>query len=526
MIFRAGLRARLMLTGVISLGGLIVLAAVAILSIRDQMIEDRITMVRNLTEIGRHLIQRQYDRFATGEIDEATAKRNAVETLRTLRYANDEYFFVDDYEGRSVLLPIRPELEGRDVTDMVDSTGHRFVVTQRDVARAGGGIVRYEFTKPSTGIAAEKLSHIRPFAPWGWFVATGIYLDDVDREVRRVLLQSLGVALAVAAVTGLLILAVSRSITRPLGRLTTVIRHLTERDYSVAVGDQDRSDEIGDIARAIALLKTTRRDFEDLQEEMHRREERERGEREAALAFQRDSALRLEQTSRLISMGEMATSLAHELNQPLAAVANYCRGCIRRLEAGSSDRAALLAAMNKAADQATRASRIIARLRRFLQRSEPMREPHDLAEIVEETVAIVDIHARRHGIALERAIEPGLPAVSCDRVMIEQVLFNLLRNGIEAMAESPSPRRLVVALGRGEEADRLEVAVTDFGPGIAEAERDRVFEPFYTTKSEGMGVGLAICRSIVEFHGGRLWTTTNPDGGAVFRFTLPVVAAA
>jgi len=522
---RTGIRTRLLLTGVISLAGLIVLAIVAVKSLRDQMIEDRITMVRNLTEVGRRLIEREHERFVAGEIPEEVAKRNAVEALRILRYANGEYFFIDSFDGFSVLLPIVPELEGKYVLDLVDSKGRSFVRTQRDVALAGGGVVRYEFTKPGSTVPAEKLAHVRPFVPWGWFVATGIYLDDVDREVRLVLWQSAGVLAVVALVTGLLILMISRSITAPLSRLTTVIKRLTARDYSVSVGGQDRTDEIGDIARAIALFKKTGEDFEALQSELRRQEEQARAEREAALAFQRDSALRLEQTARLISMGEMATSLAHELNQPLAAVTNYCMGCVRRLEAGTENHDALLTAMRKAAEQATRASKIIARLRRFLRRSEPSLEAQALGEIIEEIAFIAEIDARRHGISIDIEVGADLPMVRIDRVMIEQLVLNLMRNGIEAMVDEPASRRhLVISVARASEGDAVETSVTDFGHGIAEADRDRVFQPFYTSKTEGMGVGLNICRSIVDFHGGRIWMTPNPVGGAIFHFTLPPVA--
>jgi signal transduction histidine kinase len=523
MLFKTGIRTRLLLTGVVSLSGLVVLAAVAIHSMRAQMIEDRITMVRNLTEVGRHLIQRHYDRFAAGEIDETTAKKNAVEELRVLRWANGEYFFIDDFDGYSVLLPIRPELEGTDAMNLVDSQGRRFVAAQRDAALAGGGIVRYEFTKPGTRDEREKLAHVRPFPPWRWFVATGIYLDDVDHEIRLVLWQSAGVLVVVALVTGLIILLISRSITAPLARLTAVIKRLTQRDYSVQVGGQDRVDEIGDIARAIAVFKKTGQDFEALQIELRRQEERARLDREEALAFQRDSALRLEQTARLISMGEMATSLAHELNQPLAAVTNYCMGCVRRLEAGTENHAALLHAMRKASEQATRASKIIARLRRFLRRAEPTLETQSLGEIIEETAFIAEIDARRHGFAIDVEVPPDLPPVRVDRVMVEQVVMNLLRNAIQAMEDVPPSRRhLVISSTHAEGADMVETAVYDFGRGIDEADRDKIFQPFYTSKTEGMGVGLNICRSIVDFHGGRLWMTPNPVGGAIFHFTLPV----
>ncbi|MFG1210505.1 cache domain-containing protein [Xanthobacter flavus] len=512
----------MLLTAVISLCGLVVLGSVAMEAIRRQMIEDRVSMVRNLTEVGRRLIQAEYDRFSAGAIDEATAKRNAIELIRRLRWANGEYFFIDDYDGRSVLLPILPELEGKDVLALEDSKGQRFVAAQRDLALKGGGVVSYEFNKPGAGAPAEKLSYIRPFEPWRWFIATGIYLDDVDLEVRSVLYQTLVVLVVVATITWLLIRAVARSINRPLRRLTQVVDRLSRGDYEVEIVDRHRPDEIGGIARALDMLRTTRRDFEALQAEMRAREEAAQAERDRALAFQRDSALRFEKTSRLVSMGEMATSLAHELNQPLAAVANYCEGAIRRLEIGVADHDGLLGAMRKASDQANRAASIVSRLRRFLRRSEPTLEPLPMAEIIEEAVAISALGVRRRGVAVAVEIEPDLPAVRTDRVLISQVLFNLVRNGIEAMeANAPGRRRLVVAACRGDDGRMVEVRVADQGPGIAESDRDTVFQPFYTSKLEGLGVGLNICRSIVESHGGRIWVTDNPAGGVIFHFTVP-----
>ena len=503
---RIGMRGRLLSASLIGLFGLLVLGAISAWDVRRQMIDDRITMVRNLTELAHAVIAREHARQVAGEIDEATAKRNAVEALRVMRWANGEYFFIDDFDARSVLLPIRPELEGRDVSDLVDSKGNRFVLGQRDLALEGGGVIRYAFTKPGTGREAEKLSHVRPFEPWRWFVATGIYLDDVDREVWTVLVQMLGLGAVVVLVTWASSRAVARSITRPLGRLTEALGRVARRDFDFDVPDRRRADEIGDIARAIDDLRNTRREFEALQEAS-------RIERETAVAYQRESAARFEKTARLVSMGEMATSLAHELNQPLAAVANYCMGTCE----------ALLEAMRKAAREAMRASRIVARLRRFLRRADPTLEAQNLAEIIDEATAMATVDLRRRGHAVSLDVAADLPPVRADRVMIGQVLFNLIRNGIEAMeGREPERRRLVVTARPAEEADMVEVTVTDFGTGIPEADRDRIFQAFYTSKPEGLGVGLNICRSIVEFHGGRIWVGDNPVGGAVFHFTLAV----
>lgn len=525
-----GISSKLLLSSLVSLIGLLVMAAVTVHALRNQMIDDRVTMVRNLTEIGRKIIEEEHDRFQRGEINEAMAKHNAVETLRKLRYANDEYFFIDGFEGNSVLLPIRPDLEGTDASKLVDTEGRYYVQMQIDTAKAGGGVVRYEFTKPNTNESGEKMAYVMPFEPWNWFIATGLYLDDVDNETKTVLLRAGGILVTIAFVTTSLLILLSRSITRPLGRLTAVIGQLTRRNYSLTVVDQDRHDEIGRIARAVEIFKKTGQEFEILEAKMREQELKAQAEREAALAFERDSALRLEKTARLISMGEMAVSLAHELNQPLAAVSNYCMGSVRRLEAGNSDNVALLDAMKKASRQANRASGIVSRIRNFLRRSEPVLEPQMLREIVMETASIVDIESRRRGFKIKVEIAKDLPAVLADRVMVEQVVFNLLRNAIESTMAVPSPRRdIVVSARMSDDGQYVETAVHDFGQGIEEDELGKIFDPFYTTKAEGMGVGLNICRSIMEFHRGRLWADPSTAGGATrgmtFRFTLPVSSA-
>lgn len=229
---------------------------------------------------------------------------------------------------------------------------------------------------------------------------------------------------------------------------------------------------------------------------------------------------RLEQTSRLITMGEMASSLAHELNQPLSAIANYCMGSVNRLRSGGCREEDLLAAMEKASAQAERAGKIIRRTREFVKKSAPVRAPVALAEIVEEAIGFADIEARKAVVTLRVDVPAELPPVFADRIMIEQVVLNLVKNGIEAMQHTP-PGRRVLHIAARPAGGMVEVAVADRGCGLSEAQVERLFTPFFTTKPEGMGMGLNICRSIVEYHDGRLWVEPDPGGGSVFRFTLP-----
>ncbi len=230
---------------------------------------------------------------------------------------------------------------------------------------------------------------------------------------------------------------------------------------------------------------------------------------------------RVQQTSRLITMGEMASSIAHELNQPLAAIANYCSGCVSRLSAEGYRREELLAAMEKASAQAERAGKIIRRLRDFVNKREPHRAPAPLGEVVDDAIGFAQLDAKKAGVDIRVDVPSGLPPVFVDRVMIEQVVLNLVKNGVEAM-QPPARGRELTVTARADGERGVELAVSDRGKGFAAEDAERLFAPFYTTKPEGMGMGLSICRTIVEFHGGRLWAQPNPGGGSVFRFTLPL----
>lgn len=224
--------------------------------------------------------------------------------------------------------------------------------------------------------------------------------------------------------------------------------------------------------------------------------------------------------SRLSAMGEMATTLAHELNQPLGAISNYTNGCRRLLtQPGPDTIARAREVLDKASEQALRARQIISRLREFVDRGETEKRAEPVAEMIEEAGALTLAGAGEQGVTARIVPDRGIGSVLADRVQIQQVLVNLMRNALEAM-QGGRRRELTVA-ARRVAPDWTEIAVSDTGPGIAEAVADRLFQPFVTTKDGGMGVGLSICRTIVEAHGGRLWVERNAAGGATFRLTLP-----
>lgn len=226
--------------------------------------------------------------------------------------------------------------------------------------------------------------------------------------------------------------------------------------------------------------------------------------------------------SRLTAMGEMASALAHELNQPLSAIVNYLKGSRRLLEQSPDDRAVVVReAMDNAAEQAMRAGQIIRRLRDFVARGETERRVESMSKLVQEASALALVGIKEKGIHVRFQLSLTSDLALADKIQIQQVLLNLIRNAIESMQDA-SRRELLISTEPAED-DMLLISVSDTGTGIAPEIASQLFQPFVTTKRQGMGVGLSISRTIIEAHGGQIWVEPNPDGGTVFRFTVEAV---
>ena len=255
----------------------------------------------------------------------------------------------------------------------------------------------------------------------------------------------------------------------------------------------------------------------------------ERRNAEAVAAHQAEKA---QVTSRLVTMGEMASSVAHELNQPLTAITNYCNGMVTRVENNAIDKADLIAALQKTSRQAERAGQIIHRIRAFVKRSEPQRQKASAQTIVDDAVDLAGIELRRRNVAIQTYVAQRLPPLMVDPILIEQVVLNLLKNAAEAIdnARLPSARRRielrVVPRHTPDEGDVIEFSVTDKGPGLKDEVIARMYEAFFSTKVDGLGIGLSLCRSIIESHRGRIKAVNLYNGdtpiGCRFSFTLPV----
>ncbi len=287
----------------------------------------------------------------------------------------------------------------------------------------------------------------------------------------------------------------------PVQHFETVRRRRSGEDFPVSVNLSPILDANGVAVGASKIVR-------DLSETL---------ERDRRLA---EAQAEMTHMSRLSELGQLVSALVHEVNQPLAAISNYTQAIQRLLNAGTAERVPL--ALEKIAEQTERAYQIIRRLREFVRKGETRRQPEHLSKIVEEAIALSAIGPAARGAAIHTAFAPGVDLVQIDRVQIEQVLFNLLRNALEAMQDLP--RREVTVRAEMAGAGMVAVSVADRGPGLPKTVREKLFQPFVTTKPAGMGVGLSVCRAIIEAHGGELSAGDNPGGGTVFRFTLQAVS--
>lgn len=225
--------------------------------------------------------------------------------------------------------------------------------------------------------------------------------------------------------------------------------------------------------------------------------------------------------SRLSDVGQMASTLAHELNQPLAAIVNYVQATRRMLLAEqNSVSPKITEAMEKAVAQAERAGEIIRHLRGFVQRGESDRQIEDLNKVVEEATALALVGAKESGVSVRWVLSSEPLRILIDKVQIQQVIFNIIRNSVEAMSDNPPPRDIILTTALVND-DTAQITISDSGPGLAPKVQAQLFQPFVTTKERGMGLGLSICRTIVEAHSGRLWATPNPRRGVAFHIALP-----
>lgn len=298
--------------------------------------------------------------------------------------------------------------------------------------------------------------------------------------------------------------------------------------YSMTVGKESQSFLTAFILCAIAITvvssarKRTESAIRQARDELETKVRERTAELEQSngeLQRLREAQERLTRYSHILSMAEMAASIAHELNQPLTSVVTHAAACREWLSTSPANIERATATADKIVQESTRASLVVSRVRALFRKDSETREMTDINSLVRNIVWLLREEAIRSDVPVHLALACDLPRLELDAVQVQQVLLNLALNAIEAMRLSPAPRELTI---RSERISSVEIAVTveDKGPGLGEQDAARIFEPFFTTKPDGTGMGLAICRSIVETHDGRLWAENLPQGGAAFHFTV------
>jgi len=301
-------------------------------------------------------------------------------------------------------------------------------------------------------------------------------------------------SLVIALLMGVLL---ARGITMPITRMTSAMAALAKGDVSIEVPAADRNDEIGAMAAAFQVFK-------------------------GSIIERQKTQAELAHINRLATVGQLTASIAHEVNQPIAAVVTNGGAGLNWLGAHPPNLDKVRESLDHIVADGKRAGDIVHRIRTLIKKAPPPKSRFDLNEAVLDVIALVRSEALRNGISLQTQLAEGLPEIEGERSQLQQVILNLILNAVEAMTSlDEGAREMRISTGR-EDSNGVLVTVRDFGPGLDPESVDHLFEAFYTTKRDGLGMGLAICRSIIEAHGGRLWAAANEPRGAVFQFTLPL----
>ena len=355
----------------------------------------------------------------------------------------------------------------------------------------------------------------------GWVLLLHIPTKIAFAPAVQLRNKMLVVLVAIIALTILLSLIFSRSVTKPIIALKNAAIEIGKGMLDTKITVQS-NDEIGQLSVSFQKmaqdLKNTTTSIGNLNREIT---ERKRAEEKA----QKRQA-ELFHMSRLNTIGEMATGLAHELNQPLCAVMNYANACLHAVRGGNANTDKLIENMEAVTKQTKRAGEIVNSIKDFVRKREPHQSTVDINELVKEMSEFIHVDIRQNKVNLNLTLAKELPPLLADPIQIEQVLLNLVLNGIEAMADVEMEKRQLTIQTQMGDDHCVEVAVSDTGKAVSAENLEKIFDSFFTTKPDGLGIGLSISRSIIDAHKGKLWAKANPDCGMTFRFTLPVAGSA
>ena len=416
MAGRHGISKKLLIIVVASIAGVAVVAGLALFFLRGIMVEDRVAKLHNLVDVAQGIARQQYERAQRGEIDQAEAQRITRETLRELRYDQDEYFFIYAVDGTTVLYPGRAEREGKNAIEVRDSDGVPLIRRLIEAAQAGGGAVFYRFPRVGSDAAIPKVSYAGLFTPWNWMIGTGIYIDDIEAIFRAKALGFGGLVLLVALVVAGLAQVISRGIVGPLQRLAGITTRLAGEDYACEVTETERRDEIGALAVSIRTLRDAAREAAELRRDQERLKQQAEAERRRAAMTMADSFERsVKQVSDVIATSagnmknaaESLTGVARQTSSQatgVAAAAEQASVNVQTVAAASEELSASINEISRQVQQsAAMSAEAVSEARRTDQLVQSLAEATDRIGIVVNLIN--DIAAQTNLLALNATIE-------------------------------------------------------------------------------------------------------------------------
>ncbi|HKW53050.1 MAG TPA: cache domain-containing protein [Stellaceae bacterium] len=447
---------------------------------------------KQLVEVALHIVEDWYDSEQSGRMTRAQAQASAIAMLRTLRYGNNEYFWINRFDGVTVLHSNQPNLEGKFRLGATDPDGVAQVRIQIEEAKANGGFVYYRFPRIGSLKPVRKVAYAAGFAPWEWAIGTGAYVDDIDTEFRSALIELILIASGIFAVATLCGYLVSQNIGFSLASLKTKMERLAGGELTVDISEAERADEIGDMGRAMRVFKDN------------------------AIA-KRELEMAMNHAGRIDALGRLAGGIAHDLNNALVPVLAMTKTVLSRMAKDNRERAKLDLVLTGA----QRSKDLVQQILAFCRKEAIEKREFDLAKVVDDGVKM--LRASLPSTIKIVGLVDRVPPIFGDPGQLNQVLINLATNAAHAIGE----RVGTITIRLGAEGDaRLRLTVADDGCGMNEKTKSRIFEAFFTTKElgKGTGLGLSLVHGIVTSHDGTISVDSTPGEGTRFDIVLPTAA--
>ncbi|HSO66578.1 MAG TPA: cache domain-containing protein [Desulfatirhabdiaceae bacterium] len=435
-------------------------------TIQENSMDRKREMIRELTNSAWNILAKLDNDERLGVLTREQAQKQAIDQIRSLHYGQHmkDYFWINDMHPRMVIHPYRTDLNGSDLSDYQDPNGKRvFVEFVRVVKKDGSGYVDYMWqSRDNKNLVAPKISYVKGFAPWGWIIGTGIYIDDVQAEINLLIRSVMKISAVILLVMFVL--------------LAIIIRQSYRTQKQLRIEEDE--------------LKKT----------------------QASLFF----------AEKMASLGKLSAMVAHEINNPLSGILSYARLSSRYLNNAAGDpeiTAEIHANLSLIADEAKRCGNIVKNLMLFAKRaSGELKEAH-LNEIVDVSMKVIDHSVRMKNLELRKELDPGDDVIQCDPGAIQQILIAMIVNSIE----SSPPEGVIIVSTDCHDPACVRIMLKDFGAGIAPDMLPHIFEPFFSTKesNKSLGLGLSVVYGIVQRHGGTISVDSHVSAGTEFVITLP-----